>query len=637
MSVISLQEISLAISGKILFEDITLQLEIGQRVAMIGRNGVGKTTLMKVISGDVTVDSGKVVFQKGVKVAYLSQEIPNDINGITFDIVLSGLGEKSGLLSRYYNINRKLEKVQNPSLLKELDNIQAELERTDAWKTDNTVKQVLTNMKLDPESDFSTLSGGQKRRVLLARALVSDPDVLMLDEPTNHLDIDSIKWLEDFLKSYKGCLFFVTHDRTFMQKLSTRIVELDRGKLFSSECDYNTFVERRQAELDAEQKERALFEKKLAEEEVWIRKGIRARRTRNEGRVRALMKMREQKRAQLNRIGKAKINIDEAERSGKLVINAENIGHQYHGTYLFKDFSTRIMRGDKIGLIGPNGSGKTTLLKVLLGKLQPDKGEVELGTNLDICYFDQLREKLEEDKTVYENVGAGNDLVTVNGKTRHVFGYLEDFLFSPDRSRSKVSVLSGGERNRLLLAKLFTRPSNLLVMDEPTNDLDIETLELLEELISEYNGTVLLVSHDRSFLNNIVTSTIALEDGGQVNEYMGGYDDWLTQKKENEPVGEVKETNQKPQKEEKPGQSRKKKGLSFKENKELEELPAVIQRLEEEQKNLVSKLSDPELYKNAPDEVDSGKKRLEEIEDEISNAFERWSELEELKKSFTSS
>ncbi|MGH7884183.1 MAG: ATP-binding cassette domain-containing protein [Thermodesulfobacteriota bacterium] len=628
MALVSLQEISLAFSGKILFNKISVQLEAGERIALIGRNGVGKTTLMKVISESTGVDSGKVVLQRNTKVAHLSQEIPKDISGKIFDIVLSGLGEQSKLLSDYYKINKKLGKEQTPALLSQLDNIQTQLNRTDGWKLDNTVKQVLTNMELDPENDFATLSGGQKRRVLLAKAIVSNPDVLMLDEPTNHLDINSINWLEEFLLVFKGCLFFVTHDRTFLERLATRIIELDRGELFSSQCNYKTFLERKQMELDSEEKERALFDKKLAEEEVWIRKGVRARRTRNEGRVRELIKMREEKRRQLNRIGKAKINIEESEKSGRLVIKAENIGHKYDGDYLFKDFTTRIMRGDKIGVIGPNGSGKTTLLNVLLGKLIPNEGEVELGTNLDITYYDQLREKLDEEKTMMENVSGGNDIVMINGKSRHIVGYLQDFLFSPNRVRSKVSVLSGGERNRLLLARLFTKPSNLLVMDEPTNDLDIETLELLEELLSEYSGTVLLVSHDRSFLNNIVTSTIALEGDGKINEYLGGYDDWLKQRV----VEETKIAKEKPKTEEKP--KNKKEDLSFKEKKELEELPLQIHSLEEEQKDLHAVLSNPEVYKNEPDKVDQSKKRLDEIEDEISVAFERWTYLDELKASF---
>lgn len=630
MALVSLQEISLAFSGKIIFDKITLQLEAGERVALIGRNGVGKTTLMKVISEDIGIDSGKVVLQKNAKVAHLSQEIPKDTSGSVFNIVLSGLGEQSKLISEYYQINKKLEKEQPPSLLNQLDNIQSQLDRTDGWKLDNTVKQVLTNMQLDPESDFKTLSGGQKRRVLLAKAIVSQPDVLMLDEPTNHLDISSINWLEEFLLGFKGCLFFVTHDRTFLEKLATRIVELDRGNLFSSQCDYKTFLERKQIELDSEEKGRALFDKKLAQEEVWIRKGIRARRTRNEGRVKALLKMREEKRKQLNRIGKAKINLGESEKSGRLVIKAEDIGHKYDGGYLFKDFSTRIMRGDKIGVIGPNGSGKTTLLNVLLGKLVPNEGGVELGTNLDIIYYDQLREKLDEEKTVIENVSGGNDIVTVNGNSKHIIGYLQDFLFEPERVRSKVGVLSGGERNRLLLARLFTKASNLLVMDEPTNDLDIETLELLEELLSDYAGTVLLVSHDRSFLNNIVTSTIALEGEGKINEYLGGYDDWIKQKEVQVP--EV--VKEKPKKDEPNSKSQNnKKGLSYKENKELEELPLQIQSLEQEQKDLLTVLSDPEIYKNEPEKVNESKNRLDEIENEISEAFERWTYLDELKAS----
>lgn len=629
MALVSLQEISLAFTGRILFDKITLQLEKGERVALIGRNGSGKTTLMRVVSDEISVDSGRVVYQKDIRITHLSQEIPKDITGTVFDIVLSGLGEQSELLKEFYSVNKQLETKQSEILLSKLDKIQSEINLRDGWKTDNIVKQVLSIMKLDPDSNFETLSGGQKRRVLLAKSLVINPDVLMLDEPTNHLDIDSINWLEEFLKDFSGCLFFVTHDRTFLQNLATRIIELDRGKIFSSECDYKTFLERKQRELDSEEKERALFDKKLAEEEIWIRKGIRARRTRNEGRVRALMKMREQKRTQFKRLGNAKFILDESDKSGKLVIRADEIGYKYNDSFLFRNFSTRIMRGDKIGIIGPNGSGKTTLLNVLLGKLSPTEGAVELGTNLEITYFDQLRDQLEDDKTVIQNVGGGNDYVTVNCKNRHIIGYLQDFLFPPDRARTKVGVLSGGERNRLLLARLFINPSNLLVMDEPTNDLDIETLELLEELLSEYSGTVLLVSHDRAFLNNIVTSTIVIKGEGNINEYLGGYDDWLKQRSVNKKTVVVNDRAVTTPKSQKP--RNKKKGLTYKENKELEELPHMIHVFETEQKELVEFLSNPEIYKNEPHRVDQAKKRLDDIEKQISEAFERWSFLEEIK------
>ncbi len=543
MALIGLQDVSLAFSRTLLFDRINLQLEKGERMALLGRNGVGKTTLMKVLSGQLKVDDGIILQQKGIHVTHLPQEVPSGIKGNVFDLVLSGLGSRVKLLSDYHHVNHRLQTEYSDALMEELGYLQSEMDHHKAWETNSQVEQVIAQMKLDPESDFESLSGGQKKRALLAKALVLKPEVLLLDEPTNHLDIDSINWLEGFLKEYPGTVIFVTHDRTFMTHVATQILELDRGKLFNWKCDYPTFLKRKQEALDAEASQRAQFDKKLAQEEVWIRQGVKARRTRNEGRVRALEKMRAEKKAQRQQIGKVRMQAQEAERSGQLVSKAEHITHGYGGPPLIRDFSTHIMRGDKIGLIGPNGCGKTTLLRILLGKLQPEKGTVRLGTNLEISYYDQLREQLDEEKTVQENVSDSTETIMVNGRAKHIIGYLQDFLFLPERARTPVKVLSGGERNRLFLARLFTKPSNLLVMDEPTNDLDVETMELLEELLVEYSGTLLLVSHDRAFLNNVVTSTMVMEGEGVVREYPGGYDDWLSQRRpKNETIAQQRKS-----------------------------------------------------------------------------------------------
>ncbi len=630
MALISLQEISLAFGGPLVFDNLSLQLEAGERVALLGRNGVGKTTIMKVMAGQIEIDKGEIVYQKGVQVTHLPQEVPNDISGNVFDIVLSGLGKRAQLLVDYHHLVHQLHTDHSPELLKKLDDLQGKLDHSGGWDINNEVELVLEHMKLDGEADFAQLSGGQKRRVLLARALVIKPDILLLDEPTNHLDIDSINWLEGFLKKYEGTLFFVTHDRTFMKNLANRIVELDRGKIYSWACDYTTFLERKAALLEVEAAQRADFDKKLAEEEIWIRKGVKARRTRNEGRVKALERMRLEKSAQRQLIGQVKMKAQEAENSGHLVVKASHLGFSYGDNCLIKDFSTQIMRGDKIGVIGPNGCGKTTLLRILLGQLAPHKGKVRLGTNLEVAYYDQLREQLEEERTVIENVTGGSDTLTIDGRPRHVIGYLQDFLFTPDRARTPVKVLSGGERNRLFLARLFTKPSNLLVMDEPTNDLDIETQELLEELLLDYKGTVLLVSHDRSFLNNVVTSTIVLEGKGEISEYPGGYDDWLSQRASK---GIVDKAELKPVKavaiEDKPIIKRK---LSFKEQKELEALPDQIAKLEAEQERIFAILSDVSFYQRDPKEIENTNARAEAVADELLKGFERWEYLEALKE-----
>ncbi len=631
MSLIGLQDVSLAFSGTILFDSINLQLEKGERMALLGRNGVGKTTLMKVLSGQLKVDEGQILQQKGIHVTHLPQEVPTGITGNVFDLVLSGLGGREKLLSDYHHVNHRLQTEYSDELMHELGRLQAEMDHTKAWETNSQVEQVIAQMKLDPESDFESLSGGQKKRALLAKALVLKPEVLLLDEPTNHLDIESIDWLEGFLKEYPGTIIFVTHDRTFMTHIATQILELDRGKLFSWKCDYETFLKRKQEALDGEASQRAQFDKKLAQEEIWIRQGVKARRTRNEGRVRALEKLRAEKKAQRQLMGKVRMQAQEAERSGQLVSKAEHLSHGYGGPLLIRDFSTHIMRGDKIGLIGPNGCGKTTLLRILLGKLPPQKGTVRLGTNLEISYYDQLREQLDENKTVVENVSDGGETVTINGRSKHIIGYLQDFLFSPARARTPVKVLSGGERNRLFLARLFTKPSNLLVMDEPTNDLDVETLELLEELLVEYSGTLILVSHDRSFLNNVVTSTMVMEGDGVVQEYPGGYDDWLSQRRPKSEPAPVKAAPAKekpqPKKQRVPGK------LSSKEQREMAILPDQIQKLEAERDKLYGIMADPAVYQKNPKEIAQAKSRSEAIAEELVKLYQRWEYLEGLQNS----
>ncbi|MDD5440046.1 MAG: ATP-binding cassette domain-containing protein, partial [Candidatus Omnitrophica bacterium] len=552
--------------------------------------------------------------------------------GKVYDIVLSGLGERAKLLSDYHTLTQRLHTEHTPALLDRLGKLQADLDRTDGWDLTNLIESVMSKLKVDTEADFEVLSGGQKRRVLMAKALVLKPEVLLLDEPTNHLDIDSIGWLEEFIRGYPGTVFFVTHDRTFMTHLATRIIELDRGRIFNWACGYKTFLERKQKCLDVEAAKLDDFEKKLEQEEQWIRRGVKARRCREEGRVNALMKMRAEKLAQRGEIGQVRFKSQEADISGRLVIKTFNLTFGYGETCIVNDLSTQIMRGDKIGIIGPNGSGKTTLINLLLQKLKPKTGKVKHGTNLEIAYYDQLREELDMTKTVMENVTGSGDTVFINGKPKHVIGYLQEFLFTPDRARSPVSVLSGGERNRLLLARLFTKPFNLLVMDEPTNDLDIETLELLEELLLDYTGTLLLVSHDRSFLNNVVTSTMVLEGNGAVNEYPGGYDDWLIQRKVPEPEKKApKPAPEKPAAPDKPDAPRK---MSFKEKREIEELPGRIEKMEKEQKELYALMSDLAFCQKNPREIERAKARSEELEKEILAAYERWEYLHAIASSF---
>ncbi|HHT9139160.1 MAG TPA: ATP-binding cassette domain-containing protein, partial [Candidatus Wunengus sp. YC60] len=601
MALLSLQDVTMGFGRPLLIEHANLQIERGERVCLLGRNGAGKSTLLKLINGDLIPDSGEIVRQKGMHTAYLSQEIPRELNGTVFDIISGGF-EAHGRCKSTRNVDQE-------------------------WKRHHQAEKLISQMQLDADAEFNTLSSGLKRRVLLARGLVCDPDILLLDEPTNHLDVDSISWLEEFLLRYGGTILFVTHDRTFLKKLATRIIELDRGSLSSWACDYETFLVRKQAVLDAEVSQQAVFDKKLAQEEIWIRQGIKARRTRNEGRVRALEDMRKARRERRQVVGTVRMQTQEAERSGALVIKVEDVSYGYDNKPVISGFSAAIMRGDKIGIIGPNGSGKTTLLRLLLGEMAPRQGNVRHGTRLNITYFDQLRAQLKEDKSVYDNVGDGNDIVTINGKPRQVISYLQDFLFFPDRVRVPVNALSGGERNRLLLARLFARPSNVLVMDEPTNDLDIETLELLEELLLDYNGTLLLVSHDRTFLNDVVTSTFVFEGEGKVNEYIGGYDDWQRQ-------SEVKQKNVTEKISAKTEPVRKQyerpRKLTFKEQRELEALPQRIEILEAEQHQLYQAMGDPLFFQKGKDEIANIKARVSSLECELAEAYQRWEALENL-------
>ncbi len=624
MSLISLQNITLSFGGPPILQQVNLQIEPGERVCLIGRNGEGKSSLMKLIAGDLKPDSGNIIRLHGLRVARLSQDVPLDLNGSVFEVVAGGLGELQKLLTQYHSISVRLSSGGSKNLLTEMETVQHQLETKGGWQAQQRVETIISRLQLNVDSNFSELSGGMKRRVLLARALVSDPDLLLLDEPTNHLDINAITWLEEFLLNTNITLLFVTHDRMLLRKLATRIIDLDRGCLTSWPGNYDTYLRRKAETLAAEASQRTRFDKKLAQEEIWIRQGIKARRTRNEGRARDLIEMRKEYRARQEIVGRARMHIQEAAPSGKLVAELKRITFGYDNKIIIQNFSTTILRGDRVGIIGPNGSGKTTMLRLLLGDLKPQRGSVRLGTHLEAAYFDQYRVLLDENDTVINNVGEGNDMLTINGRQRHIIGYLQDFLFAPDRARSPVRILSGGERNRLLLAKLFTKPANILVIDEPTNDLDAETLELLEELLFDYKGTVLLVSHDRVFLDNVVTSTFVFEKEGKVQEYAGGYDDWLIQR-----PAEIAKTKPAPEKKIKkklkPAGPRK---LTFKEARELESLPQKIEDMETQQQETYNSMSDPSFYQQDSALISQAKARIEDLEQSLAIAYERWEKLE---------
>lgn len=623
MALIRLRDVSVSFGGPRLLDGVNLQIDKGERLCLMGRNGVGKSTLLKLISKEITADEGVIEQRQDLVIAMLAQQAPSDLRETTYQIVAQGLGSPGALLSRYHDLNRQVGDGGDPRIVDEIQRVQHDLEAEGGWQLSTRIDAVLSRLQLVADAKFGTLSGGLKRRVLIARALVSDPDLLLLDEPTNHLDIEAITWLEEFLSGFGGALLFITHDRAFLQRLATRIVELDRGILNSYPGDYASYLSGKRAELGAEAAKQADFDKKLAREEVWIRQGIKARRTRNEGRVRELERMREQRRARRDRMAQARMDINATQRSGKLVIEARNLAYDYHGIPYIRDFSTTILRGDKIGLIGPNGCGKTTLLHLLLGKFEPRQGQVRHGTRLQIAYFDQHRSQLDESKSVRDNVGQGSDQVVFNGKSRHIMGYLQDFLFSPERARTPVDVLSGGERNRLLLARLFLKPCNVLVMDEPTNDLDAETMELLEELLMNYQGTLILVSHDRAFINNVVTSTLVFEGEARIGEYVGGYDDWLRQRPTHaQPGNEQKTSNSNAT----PRVRMRK--ISYKEQRELQTLPQHIESLEDEQQTLQRTMSKPEFYRRDKQEIAQTKLRLESLEKALTAAYERWEALE---------
>lgn len=627
MSQLIFERVSLAYGHHPLLDKVDLQLPEGERICLVGRNGAGKSSLLRLINGDALPDEGRIIRSDGLRIASLNQEVPPADERSVFEVVAEGLGEVSALLKQYHRVIHEYSVSHDDALGRELSRLQEALDAADGWRLDQRVETVLTRLDLPGDSLFGSLSGGYRRRVMLARALVSEPDLLLLDEPTNHLDIESIAWLEEFLLEFSGTVLFITHDRAFLKRLATSIMELDRGNITVWPGDYANYLEKREERLTVEAQHNALFDKKLAQEEVWIRQGIKARRTRNEGRVRALVALRRERSERRELQGKVKIALEQADQSGKMVIEAEHISIAFGERQVIRDFSTRIMRGDKIGIIGPNGAGKSTLLKILLGELAPDRGTVSLGTRLDVAYFDQQRAQLDPNATLLDTVSGGLMSVTINGQDKHVIGYLQDFMFPAQRIHSPVSSLSGGEKNRLLLAKLFTQPANLLVMDEPTNDLDMETLELLEDLLLEYGGTLLLVSHDREFLNNVVTSSIAFEGDGILNEYVGGYDDWLRQRPvQDKRVEQIPATKPAPPALEKPPVRNK---LSYKDKQDLDRIPGKIEALEASKADLQVLISQPDFYQQGQSAINEQLAIITVLEQELEVLYRRWDDLEQ--------
>jgi ATP-binding cassette subfamily F protein uup len=626
MSLLRTRNLHLSFGDTELLDGIDLQVEPGERICLVGRNGSGKSTLLKILAGIIQPDEGEIERQQGLQTAQLEQELPAQDSGTVFDCVAEGLGELGQLVGRFHLLSSTLGKDAPSGQLDELERIQNELETRGGWSMEQQIETVLSRLSLVADADFGKLSGGLQRRVLLARALVTNPDLLLLDEPTNHLDIQAIEWLEEFLKVFPGSVLFITHDRSFLDKLATRIIELDRGQLTDWPGDYQTYLRRKQQWLDSEARQAAEFDRKLAQEERWIRQGIKARRTRNEGRVRALQQMRKQRQTRRQVAGKAHMETGQADQSGKMVIEAINASYNFANRPLIRELNITILRGDKIGIIGPNGIGKTTLLRLLLGELQPDTGTIRQGTRLEKAYFDQRRAQLDEDQSVLDNLSDGRQFIDINGKQRHVISYLQDFLFAPQRVRTPVAALSGGERNRLLLARLFSKPTNLLVLDEPTNDLDIDTLDLLEELLMEYSGTVLLVSHDRAFLDNVVTSSLVFEGDARVTEYVGGYTDWLRQRKQELPADVA--APRKITAEEKPKARPAK--LSYRDQRELDQLPQQIEQLETELEKIHLSMSEPSFYQQPAEQIVVQKNDLTRIEADLQNAYRRWDELEQL-------
>ncbi|MFC4891978.1 ATP-binding cassette domain-containing protein [Pseudofrancisella aestuarii] len=622
MQLVSLKKLNLSFGTQEILKDVDFDISKGQRICLIGRNGTGKSSLLKIIEGKNHPDSGEVIIHNNAVIASMIQDIPNDIKGDVKSVILSGLGEVGEKLVEYQDILASLE--SSPENLHKLEDVQKYIDENHAWEYMNEADVIITKLQLNTDKKFSDLSGGMKRRVILARALIRKPDLLLLDEPTNHLDISSITWLEEFLKQFAGAILFITHDRKFLNNVAKSIIELDRGNLYSFEGNYLQFLEKKEAILQAEQKSNKEFDKKLAQEESWIRQGIKARRTRNEGRVRALEKMRSERKQRKEQIGKIDINVSAGEKSSRKVIVANNVGHKYQEKYLFKNFSTEIVKGDKVAILGSNGCGKSTLLNILLGKLKPSDGSIEQAFNLQIAYFDQLRDQLDEKLNIMDNVKEGSDFIQINDKSIHVITYLQKFLFSPDRLHAPITHLSGGEKNRLLLAKILSKPSNIIVLDEPTNDLDIETLEILEEMLINYQGTILLISHDREFINNIATSTIVFEEHG-LEEYIGGYDDWLRQRVKTEalknPKKEEPKVQQKQEKIEKQNQ------LNHEQRKTLKSLPVQIEKLEKGIGDIEGQMTDADFYKKSKKEIQLVQSKLNKLNKDLEEKFLLWEEL----------
>jgi ATP-binding cassette subfamily F protein uup len=632
---LTLQQVGLAYGHVPLFEQADLQVEPGERIALIGRNGAGKSSLLRVVSGESPPDSGAIWREPALRVSRLDQDVPAAGDGTVFDEVASGLGELGALVARYHQAALRVAESHDAADLDALGRLQQALEERDGWRLEQKVELIVSRLSLPADRRMRDLSGGWRRRTLLGRALVSEPHLLLLDEPTNHLDIGAIQWLEEYLHDYPGAILFVTHDRAFLEAIATRIVELDRGRLTSWPGSYRSYLQKKEAALNAEALELERLDKKLQKEEAWLRQGVKARRTRNEGRVRALLALREERAAYRAQSGSVRLAVDDAQSSGKVVFEARHVSKSFGGAPVVRDCSQRILRGDRIGLIGPNGSGKTTLLKMLVGEIAPDSGEIRRGARLQIAYFDQQREQLDPDATVADSVNEGNSTVVVNGLSRHVIGYLGDFLFPRERAQSPVRSLSGGERNRLMLAKLFARPANVLVLDEPTNDLDIDTLELLEELIGAFDGTVLLVTHDRAFLDNIVTSTLAFEGDGRVREYVGGWEDYLRQSRAAAAAASRVPPRQEPPRPTdaaagaRPVAADVRRKLSYNEQRELERLPSEIEALESEQAALKAEMESAEFYKAAPDRIRFVMERIDVVAAQLEDHLARWMELEE--------
>lgn len=637
MPLLTLKDVSLAYGKLSLLEKVNFNIDPGERICLIGRNGTGKSTLFRVISDIVQPDDGEIWREDSLKISYLEQEVPADTSQTIYEVVSAGLGHIGQTLIEYHKLAHAINESGNHSsdtTLKKLAELQHRIDVQDGWNINQKIERVLSRLSLPEDKKIGDCSGGIRRRTMLAQALVSEPDLLLLDEPTNHMDIKAINWLEEFLLAYKGALIFITHDRTFLKHLATRIVELDRGKFVSFNGNFDHYIKKKDELLREEERENAKFDKKLAAEEVWIRQGIKARRTRNEGRVRALEKLRVERSQRQNIKGMVSLDIDAGDASGKRVADLSHVNFSYGKHMLIHDFSTTIVRGDRIGIIGPNGSGKSTLLKLILGELTPDSGKVIMGTRLDCVYFDQQRQQLNLEKTVRENISDGKEMITVKGRTKHVISYLKDFLFPPEQIDSPVKTLSGGERNRLLLANLFTKPANMMVLDEPTNDLDVDTLELLEELLAEYDGTLLLVSHDRSFLDNVVTSTLVFEEDGNIGEYVGGYEDWIRQRKPNksnsmiDPKSNKKQTHN--QLNLQKNASPEKKKLGFNEKREFEALPDKIEKMERQQKDLEHAISQSNFYQQDKESINQTMELISEVQKELQSAYERWEYLAEL-------